>query len=256
MSQPQVPILMYHALDARSSLIALTPKAFAWQMQWLYMNGFQTISLAQLAAALSHTTRLPPKSVVLTFDDGFASTYQVAFPIMARYGFTATVFLVSGYCGRHNDWPDQPIAVPQLPLLTWDQVREMDRYGVEFGGHTIHHPWLDKLKDDDLADEVVGSKQAIEEQLGHAITCFAYPYGRYNSAVVKAVGQTYRTACTTRLGFVDAQSNRLLLARIEMLYIGHPWIFQQLPTSLFPLYLDFRRLLRTTANTMLGRAWK
>lgn len=256
MSQTWVPILMYHALDVRSSLIALTPERFAWQMQWLYAHGFQTLSLSQLAEALANKARLPSKAVVLTFDDGFASTYQIAFPIMARYGFTATVFLVSGYCGRHNDWPDQPLAVPQLPLLTWEQVREMDHYGIEFGGHTIHHPWLDKLQGDDLAEEVLGSKQAIEEQLGHAISCFAYPYGRYNSAVVKAVSQTYRAACTTQLGIVDAQSNPLLLERIEMLYMAHPWIFPQLATSFLPRYLDLRRLLRSAANTILRRAWK
>jgi hypothetical protein len=104
--------------------------------------------------------------------------------------------------------------------------------------------------------EVLGSKQAIEEQLGHAIACFAYPYGRYKSAAKQAVGQTYRGACTTRLGLVNAQSHPLLLERIEMLYIAHPWLFQRQSTSLFPLYLNTRRLMRTLAATLLRRAWK
>jgi peptidoglycan/xylan/chitin deacetylase (PgdA/CDA1 family) len=254
--QTQIPILMYHALDESHSIIATPPATFASQMRWLYENDYHVIPLSHLVQHLHRRTSLPARSIVITFDDGFESIYTVAFPILARYGFSATVFLVAGYCGGSNNWPHQPQAILHHPLLTWAQVREMDGQGIEFGAHTMNHPWLDQLTPGEIEYEVLSSKAQIEEQIGHPIDLFAYPYGRYNEEVRTIVGRAYAGACSTRLGMAGPRSDLFALERIEMLYLAHPLLFRQLSNPSFPLYLLLRRWLRTTAATILKRPWK
>ena len=252
----QVPILMYHALDESRSIVAIPPAVFGWQMRWLYDNGYQVIPLSRLVQHLRSGDPLPTQSIAITFDDGFESIYTDAFPILADYGFPATVFLVTGYCGRQNDWPSQPLTAPRLSLLSWTQIREMDRHGIEFGAHSITHPRLDRLAPDELEYEILFSKANIEERLGHAIELFAYPYGRYNEAIKAIVRRAYVGACTTWLGMVGIESDPLALERIEALYVARPLIFRQLVNPLFSFYVNLRRPLRALASFMLRRPWQ
>jgi peptidoglycan/xylan/chitin deacetylase (PgdA/CDA1 family) len=256
MRKTQVPILTYHALEESPSIIALSPAVFAWQLRWLHQNGYQVIPLSRLVQHVCNGDPLPSRSIVITFDDGFATSYTHAFPVLMRYGFPATIFLVAGYCGRQNDWPDQPLAVPRLSLLTWAQIREMDRHGIEFGAHSITHPWLDRLAPDELEYEILVSKASIEEQVGHTIECFAYPYGRHNEAIKAIVGRAYAGACTTRLGMVGIGSDPLALERIEALYVARSLIFRQLLNPLFSSYVNLRRPLRALSSFILSRPWQ
>ena len=123
---------MYHALGEQATVVSVPQATFAWQMQWLHDNGIQGISVGSLVRRLQERQPLPERCVGITFDDGFESVYRVAFPILRRYGFSATVFLVTDYCEGLNDWPAQPVGIEYMPLLTWAQVKEMDEYGIEF----------------------------------------------------------------------------------------------------------------------------
>lgn len=254
--QVWVPVLMYHAIDENPSIISLRPAVFAWQMHWLYENGYRVISLSRLVQYLRDGDPLPARSVVITFDDGFESIYKFAFPVLARYGFPATVFLVAGYCGRQNNWPDQPASVPYRSLLTWAQIREMDCQEIEFGAHSVSHPRLDQLSAEQVSDEIFGSKAHIEDGLGHAVELFAYPYGRYNAAVKAVVRRAFAGACTTRLDVVKRKSDPLALARIDVNYVAHPSLFRQLMKAWFPLYLGLRRPLRAFASFALRQPWQ
>lgn len=247
---------MYHALDETPSVITIPPGVFAWQMSWLHENAYQVISLRQLVQLRLDNKPLPVRSVVITFDDGFESVYRDAFPSLARYGFPATVFLVGDYCGRYNDWPDQPATVPRLSLSTWSQIREMRRHGIEFGAHTLSHPWLDRLSAEEAEYEILTSKTIIEEHLGHAVNLFAYPYGRYNAVVKQIVEREFMGACGTRLGLVDLNSDPFTLERVEILYLTHPLLFQGLSGPFFSGYLNLRRLLRTTTSKIMRRPWQ
>lgn len=164
--------MMYHAFDESRSIIAIPPAVFAWQMRWLHENGYQVIPLSRLVQYLRNADPLPARSVVITFDDGFETIYTYAFPVLVRYGLPATVFLVAGYCGRQNDWPNRPLTVPHLSLLSWTQIREMDRRGIEFGAHSLSHPRLDRLAPEKAAPEILDSKACIEDRLGHAVELF------------------------------------------------------------------------------------
>jgi peptidoglycan/xylan/chitin deacetylase (PgdA/CDA1 family) len=251
-----VPVLMYHAIDDGPSIISIRPALFAWQMHWLHENGYDVISLSRLVQSLRSGTPLPARSIVITFDDGFESVYTHAFPVLARYGFPATVFLVTGHCGQQNNWPNQPTSVPYQSLLTWAQIREMDGHGIEFGAHSISHPRLDRIPAKQVSHEILGSKAYLKDHLGHPVELFAYPYGRYNEQVKATVGRAYTGACTAQLNLVTRKSDPLALARIDAHYVQHPRIFRNLSTPLFPIYIHLRRPLRTFASFILRRPWR
>lgn len=255
-SDTRTPIFLYHAIDRRRSIISIPSSVFAWQMRWLHEEGFQVIPLRELVQRL-RTRDLPPtRAVVITFDDGFSSVYTSAFPVLARYGFPATVFLVPGYCGGRNDWPGQPSTIPRQALLTWAQVAEMDRHGIEFGAHSLSHARLDHLTPEKIEREILDSKTSIEDHLGHAVELFAYPYGRHNDTVKAIVRRAYSGACSAHLGLVGPSSDPFALERVDVHYLAQPWVFRRLSTPLFSLYLGVRRPLRTVASLVLNRPWR
>jgi peptidoglycan/xylan/chitin deacetylase (PgdA/CDA1 family) len=249
MNQTAVPVLMYHALDDRRSVVAVSEATFEWQMQWLHEHGIRGISAGTILQHLLNREPLPERCVGITFDDGFESVYSRAFPILRRYGFSATVFLVTDYCGGQNDWPAQPASIQRMSLLTWTQVKEI-------AAHTLGHPRLDQLAPDNLAHELIQSKAQIEEQVGHSIEMFAYPYGRYDERVRAMVGKTYAGAWTAQPGMVTSSSDHLALARIDFGYLAPGWVFQQLTHPLFRHYVGLRRVLRTAASRILRRPWQ
>ena len=251
-----VPILMYHAIGEPRSLLSITPADFTWQMNWLYKNNFQVLSLAEVVGYLQQRKTLPARSVTITFDDGFEGVYRHAFPVLARYGFSATVFLVAGYCGQVNNWPNQPASIPILKLSGWSQVYEMDRFGIEFGSHSLSHPRLDHLPAIDVEREINSSKRIIEEHLCHSIDFFAFPYGQYNRLVQTFVRQTYSGACTTSLGLASKRNNPFEMPRIDIYYLREPSLFRLLSNPILSVYLSQRRKLRAAASMILRRAWR
>ncbi len=251
----RLPILLYHDLGTGGSVLEVRPEIFSAQMHRLHEMGARVISLREGLACLAGRRPLPDRAVAITFDDGFGSVFDVAFPALARFGFPATVFLVPGYCGRTNDWPGQPPGIPRRALVTWPQVREMDRRGIEFGAHTISHPRLDLLPPDRVEEEVVGSRAAIEDALGHGIHLFSYPYGRYNDTVKRTVGRSYEGAVSTRLGMAGYGSDVLALDRVDVCYLARPILFNALMSPGLRLYLAVRRPLRALAGDLLRRPW-
>lgn len=247
---------MYHSVDSRPSVITFPPDQFQWQVEWLHSRGYKSIPLSELNHCMTTGQDLPERSVVLAFDDGYQSLYTEVFPILQQYGFSATVFLVAGFCGKDNHWPGQPSFIPRMKLLTWEQINEMARFGIEFGSHTFHHPRLDHLPASALYDEIVLPKVVLESHLGRPVTVFAYPYGRYTDPVKDMVRGTYEAACSTRLGLVKPTSDRYALERVEIKYLSHQWIFQRLFHPVFPYYLSARSAGRVVGSAIFSRAWK
>jgi peptidoglycan/xylan/chitin deacetylase (PgdA/CDA1 family) len=251
----QIPILMYHAVEPRRSVLTTPPEVFRWQMGWLFERGFRVLPLGELVGRLRDGAPLPDRSVVITFDDGFESLERNAFPVLRRYGFPATVFLVAGRCGETNNWPGQPPGIPSLPLLSWEQVRRWDGGGIEFGSHTITHPRLDQLEAGALEGEITGSKAMIEDCLGHEITLLSYPYGRWNRAAKEAARRQYAGACVAQLGLARAGNDPFELERVDTYYLQNPLLFKSLGSAFLPIYLGQRKTLRKVASTLLRRAW-
>jgi peptidoglycan/xylan/chitin deacetylase (PgdA/CDA1 family) len=183
---PAVPILMYHAVGHRPARAAyglsVAPEAFAAQMELLGARGFTPVTTARLGGAWRTGAALPERPVLITFDDGYEGVHRHALPVLARYGFTATLFVSTGWLRGAYDEGGAPDT-----MLDWDQVRELAAAGTEIGGHTHTHPQLDQLGDRRLAFETVRCREIIAGELGTAPVSFAYPYGYSSRRVRDAV---------------------------------------------------------------------
>src|SRR5689334_5225629 len=153
-------ILTYHSLDKSGSVISVEPSLFHRQMQALVANG---IKVAALDKVFEH-----PGSVAITFDDGFANLCDHALPLLESLGLPATIYVVSGYCGKHNNWPTQPDGIPQLPLMDWAALRRLPSL-FSLGAHTVNHPDLRTLDEGDIEREMRDSREEIEQRTGRPV---------------------------------------------------------------------------------------
>ena len=175
-----VPILCYHRFGTKTSKLNVTPAAFEQQMEWLARNGYTVVTLARLARFLEGKEALPAKSVAITIDDGYRSSYEIAYPILRKYGFPATVFLYTDFVGASD-------------AMTWAQMKDMTSSGlVTIQPHSKSHANLtqrlpnetDARYRDRIRREVDAPVTVIKERLAEPIFAFAYPYGDVNEYVV------------------------------------------------------------------------
>ena len=249
----RVPILTYHSIDTSGSVLSVTPAGFRAHLASLAANGFSAIRFNQLVDAFEGRAALPPKPVVLTFDDAFANFHEHAAPALRAAGFPATVFVVAGHVGKSNDWPGQGPSIPRLPLLDWPALRDLVAAGIEVGSHTFTHPYLDRMPADRLEHELAGSRRALEDGTGAPVTTLAYPFGSHNAGSIAVARSQYRAACTTRLATARATQDRLLLPRLDVYYLREPRRFERLGTPLGSAYLAARALGRA-ARELFARA--
>ncbi|MER7819165.1 polysaccharide deacetylase family protein [Streptomyces sp. NPDC096153] len=181
-----VPILMYHAIAHRpapaSHGLSVAPGAFAEQMELLGERGFTPVTAAGLGRAWRLGEPLPPRPVLITFDDGYEGVHRHALPVLDKLGFASTLFVSTGWLrGAHEEGgsPDT--------MLDWGQVRELAAAGTEIGGHSHTHPQMDQLDDTRLRFEALHCREIIAGELGTAPMSFAYPYGYSNRRVRQAV---------------------------------------------------------------------
>jgi len=215
----KVPILFYHKIShpnpkAKVSALYVTPYSFRRQMKYLKWRGYETISLDDLFKWLSFGQTLPKRPIILTFDDGYEDNYTYALPILKEFGFTATIFLITRDIGGSSGWVDSEETVKEQ-MLSWDKIKEMSDYGIDFQPHTHTHPSLPKLDKEKITEEVITSRQIIEKKLQKKADFLCYPYGHFNSEteeVLKEAG--YKGALTTKRGLVKQNDNPYALNRI------------------------------------------
>jgi peptidoglycan/xylan/chitin deacetylase (PgdA/CDA1 family) len=207
------------------------------------------VPLEKLAAAEAH--ELDGPAVALTFDDGYEDFQQEAFPILSEYRFPATVFLVSGYCGRSSDWPGQGRVAGKRPLLSWSTIAELHRGGIRFGAHTLTHPRLPALPWKEAAREVLDSKKQIEDRIGAAVSSFAYPYGAESPRLRALIAENFAVGCSTRLGQLRPGSPRESLERIDTYYVSNLFWYRHLFHRRTSSYLLCRAQLRRWKNRLL-----
>lgn len=214
---PSVPMLLYHKVAevARGSChpaIHVRPAQFVDQLALLRRLGAHPISLSDYLAYRRGDAELPPRAVVLTFDDGYLDNYEVALPILQRFGFPATVFLVSQLIGKTNAWdPDEP----QVPLVGVGHIREMQRARIEFQSHTCTHPRLTTLTPAAAARELGESRTELEQVLGRPVCAVAYPWGAHDPMIERLAedaGYTAGVIVRRRTNF--AHTPRFALRRI------------------------------------------
>jgi peptidoglycan/xylan/chitin deacetylase (PgdA/CDA1 family) len=212
----RLPVLTYHAvlpLEGDAQARGTVPlSVFERQAAWLERHGYRSLSLDQAADQLEGQCEPVRRGVVLTFDDGYRCVVEHALPVLERFGFTATLFVVTGAVGTTTDWYVRKGGRP-LEHASWQELEQAQARGLEVGSHTVHHPWLGELDADSVCEELGRSKEEIEKHLGRC-NHLSYPHGDASPELARAVSEAgYRTACTTRRGFNRRGQSLLALRR-------------------------------------------
>lgn len=170
----RVPILMYHHISDAPPLalsqvgLTVTDRDFAAQLDYLAAHGYRTVRLIDLFNALYYGRPLPPRPVVLTFDDGYLDAYTDAFPLLRRHHMIGEFNIITGYCG---------LVVGVNRYMTWPQIAGMARAGMEMESHTIDHPDLGVIGDAKIRYELRFSRGILAAHIHHAVQFLAYPSG-------------------------------------------------------------------------------
>ena len=203
----KIPILMYHYIrdyaDARDPIginLSVAPETFLAQLDYLSANNFQTVPLDYL----QNPKAVDFRPIILTFDDGYEDAYLAAFPLLEKHNLSGMFYLIVSKIGTPG-------------YLSWDEIRIMQKAGMQFGSHTMTHPNLVSLSDEKLNQEITESKKIIEQNLGENISSFCYPSGKYDARVVTAVKTAgYQSAVTTKSGVAEIKGDQYLLPRLRV----------------------------------------
>lgn len=209
-SKPHVAVLLYHRIgdprpEAAHLSLTVTPSKFRRQVRWLHWRGYTPISPAQWFAGRSNTKSLPKKPIIFTFDDGYSDIAVHAFPILEQYGFPSVVYVITGQTGGVTSWDG-------LPMMTVEQLRHWSARGVEIGAHTRTHPDLTELSDDEVSDELNGSRKDLS-QAGLQALSFAYPFGLFDGRIRALVNGVFSLAFTCEEGLNNLDTDPLLMRR-------------------------------------------
>lgn len=203
-----VPVLTYHRVHTMPAVgqpdLIVDPSTFSGELAALQAGGYHTVSQAQLFDALYRGRALPAKPVLISVDDGYVDDVRTVLPVLKRYHMVATFFVITG-------------RMTEPGFLTADQIRQLDRAGMDVGDHTAHHVDLRLLTPAELRMETAGSRQVLEHVLGHPVYYFAYPFGAFNAQVVDAVRAAgFTLAYTTGAGTTESTTAPLTMPRIHV----------------------------------------
>lgn len=193
-----VAVLMYHSIAADATRkfrrFVVHPGEFAAQMEYLATAGYHPVTTAELAGSRSGAP-LPPRPVVLTFDDAYTDFYSAAMPVLRAHGFRATLYVPTAYVGATTGF-NLSMGEQHRAVLSWQALLDISAEGIEVAAHSHTHPQLDRLPQRVISEEVRRSRRLLEDKLGLAVDGFAYPFGYWNRAVRAAVdADGYRYAC-------------------------------------------------------------
>jgi peptidoglycan/xylan/chitin deacetylase (PgdA/CDA1 family)/GT2 family glycosyltransferase len=263
LSEEPIRVLMLHTIgeprNAEEASYYLTPKRFHRLLEEIRSAGYEFAEPGKLE---NSNANWGPRELVLTFDDGYEDFYTEVFPRMAEYGLKALVFLVAERIGQWNVW-DHERGLQRRNLLRIDQIRELQRYGVRFGSHTLTHPSLPTLNAANLRREIAESKHRLEDLLGEEVNTFAYPYGEANRRVRAAVIEAgYKVAFTTTEG-LNVWQDPFAMRRIDMHEQISPWTYRwRLKSGVAPRksmkqeLMPLLRMIPRELRTPLEDAWR
>jgi len=210
-------ILVYHKINTYQGKglrsLYVNPRTFNNQMNYLYRRGYRTIPLSELVDIISHKKPIPKKVFVLTFDDGYEDNYINAYGILKKYNFRGTIFLTAGYIGKEFSYPGQP---PEKHLNIEQIKMAKDVY--DYGSHTVSHPNLTKLTEEEIIYEITESKKIIQRITNQPINLFCYPFGEFGDDTIirqLLIKTGYIGACTTNPGLVSYRTDVYRLPRYE-----------------------------------------
>lgn len=205
-NKSSIPVLVYHRIGYTPNALTITPERLSRDLVELKQNGYETISLNVFETYLEgKEVQLPPKPILITFDDSYQDNYDRAFPILKQNHSIATFFVITGFIDKDSD------------RLTTQEIKEMYNSGMNFGSHTVFHAALSEATQDFAWNELFYSKQTLEKILGIQIDTIAYPEGRYNSETIRiATGLGYSRGFTVKPGVCKQEDPPFVIPRIPV----------------------------------------
>ncbi len=210
---------MYHSVsyNAKKDFLPfiVRPHEFERQMDYLNEHGYTPITVSTYARVIrGECDELPERPVVITFDDGYADFYHHALPVLKRYNFPATIYVVSDCIDKMSECMSSS-RIYARPLLSWEMLCDLMDAGIEIGAHSHTHPQLDLLSGDDLAVEIAQPKEILECGLNREVASFAYPHGYHSKKVKQAVEDAgYLSACGVKYAMSHLGDDPYALARL------------------------------------------
>lgn len=235
-----VLVLNYHQINDRDkNSLTVSPGLFAEELDYLIDHGYHVISLDQFIRHQTEGASLPDKPVLITFDDGYRDNYTDAFPLLKERNMPALIFIITDYIGTQKNY------------LTWDQVHEMEKNGIEFGSHTLSHAMLSQNDPKDAKFQLETSQAVFRWQFGKNARALAYPCGYYDDTVKKLVKEAgYEAAFTVDYGPVHPGDDILALRRVPIFgYLENEIEHFRLRTEKVPA-LCFLYAVRTNLRDM------
>lgn len=216
-SYKKARVLMYHSIsehvgNEKHNKWRVKPQDFEKQMNWFYKNNWKSFTISEL----SKLDEIPEKSFVITFDDGYEDNNLNAFPILKKYDFKATIYLVPNQ--KTNHWEEKNTSVLSN-LLNEKQILEMLNSGlIEFGSHTLSHVNLSTINDEQLLNELKKSKEEVEKITNQECEAFAYPYGKFDDKIIQAVKNVgYKNATVVKRGLFEQNDDIFTIKRVGIL---------------------------------------
>ena len=222
-----IPILLYHRIgtenDCKQLVSCVLIDEFDKEINYLKKNNYYFINTEELINYINGEIILPNKSVLITFDDGYKDNYIYAFPIIKKYNAKATIFVNTNFIGRKVPLrvgsnifdevsPDK--ADVFYYFLSWDEIKEMHKEGIDFQPHGHSHPDLTKIGEKDIIKEICKSKEILEKTLRKKIYFFSYPFGRYDKRVISLLQkQKFKASFTVKFGIAKSKADLWTLPR-------------------------------------------
>jgi peptidoglycan/xylan/chitin deacetylase (PgdA/CDA1 family) len=214
-----IPILMYHRVAPSGTPGTrpwrLHPDEFEQQLRLMRDRGYQTLTFDQWRIASDRHQPIPARSVMLTFDDGYADFTAYALPLLEKYGFDATMFIVTDLVGKTNRWDER--FGETLELMDWPTIRQIQSRGIEIGSHSSNHSPLIELSPAELTRDLCRSRMSFHENLSMEVRSVCYPWGLYDTGVSTIAGACgFRYGVTTDDWKASFNDDFLRLPRIEV----------------------------------------
>lgn len=231
-------VITFHSIDGLPGPLSYAPVLLEAMIDAL---GEANIPIVPLDTLLAHPGA---DGVSLTFDDGIATVFSTAMPILRDRKVPAHVFVIANWVGGDNRWPGQPVGATPFRLMDWVQLEAIQAAGFRIEAHTATHPDLRALGNAEIEAEMEQADALIEKRLGRTPRFFAYPYGHHDERVRALAAARYAGCFTTMLDFLSATDDPAALPRLDSHYLRSPRLVTRMPSRSVHAYIGFRRALR------------
>jgi len=206
----KIPIFSYHSIGDDKCPLSTDTKDFEKHLIYLKKNNYKSIFFGEVSSSNK-------RNFIMTFDDGYKDLISNCLPLLKKYNFKATCFLVSDKIGKINDWDKENKNIKTKKIMDESDIRIWIKNGMKIGSHSKNHKILTKIDQNELTKEISSSKIELEKLIGEEVVSFCYPYGKFNLDVINEVKKNYSFALTTlRARYDPNKHDKYLIPRIDM----------------------------------------